>query len=97
MCLLLALAAPGVARATVAPVTLAGQEPVPRAGEGTPPRQAVCCTLSVHGLVRPFTLPQLKSLLGRHGSLVAEGGFWIDRIKSHCYVSVSRTANSLIH
>ena len=38
-------------------------------------------------LVRPFTLNQLKDLLGKHGTLV-EGGFWIDKIKSHCYVVV---------
>ena len=38
-------------------------------------------------LVRPFTLNQLKELLGKHGSL-AEDGFWIDKIKSHCYVVV---------
>lgn len=36
-------------------------------------------------LVRPFTLNQLKELLGKHGTL-AEDGFWIDKIKSHCYV-----------
>lgn len=38
--------------------------------------------------VRPFTLGQLKELLGRTGTLV-EDGFWIDKIKSHCYVTVS--------
>lgn len=38
--------------------------------------------------MRPFTLGQLKELLGRTGTLV-EDGFWIDKIKSHCYVTVS--------
>lgn len=38
--------------------------------------------------VRPFTLGQLKELLSRTGSLVEEG-FWIDKIKSHCFVTVS--------
>lgn len=38
--------------------------------------------------VRPFTLGQLKELLSRTGTLV-EDGFWIDKIKSHCYVTVS--------
>lgn len=37
--------------------------------------------------VRPFTLGQLKELLNRTGSVVEEG-FWIDKIKSHCYVTV---------
>ncbi|XP_020622602.1 apoptotic chromatin condensation inducer in the nucleus-like isoform X2 [Orbicella faveolata] len=44
--------------------------------------------LHVKNLVRPFTLNQLKDLLGKHGTLV-EGGFWIDKIKSHCYVVYS--------
>ncbi len=38
--------------------------------------------------MRPFTLGQLKELLSRTGTLVEEG-FWIDKIKSHCYVTVS--------
>jgi len=42
----------------------------------------------VKNLVRPFTLNQLKDLLGKHGTLV-EGGFWMDKIKSHCYVVYS--------
>lgn len=43
--------------------------------------------------VRPFTLGQLKELLSRTGTLVEEG-FWIDKIKSHCYVTVSRSRGS---
>lgn len=38
--------------------------------------------------MRPFTLGQLKELLSRTGTLV-DDGFWIDKIKSHCYVTVS--------
>ena len=38
-------------------------------------------------LVRPFTLGQLKELLGRTGTLV-DSGFWINNIKSHCYATV---------
>lgn len=38
--------------------------------------------------MRPFTLGQLKELLNRTGTVVEEG-FWIDKIKSHCYVTVS--------
>ena len=43
---------------------------------------------SCYSQVRPFTLGQLKELLNRTGSMVEEG-FWIDKIKSHCYVTVS--------
>ena len=46
-------------------------------------------TLKFHSRwqVRPFTLGQLKELLGRTGTLVEEA-FWIDKIKSHCFVTV---------
>lgn len=41
--------------------------------------------LYITNLVRPFTLLQLKGLLARTGKIV-ENGFWIDKIKSRCYV-----------
>lgn len=51
----------------------------------SPPRHKQSCVLYITNLVRPFTLPQLKNLLQRTGRLV-ENGFWIDNIKSKCYV-----------
>lgn len=51
----------------------------------SPPRHKQSCILFITNLVRPFTLPQLKNLLQRTGRIV-EDGFWIDRIKSKCYV-----------
>lgn len=51
----------------------------------SPPRHKQSCVLYITNLVRPFTLPQLKNLLQRTGRLV-ENGFWIDRIKSKCFV-----------
>lgn len=54
----------------------------------SPARNPQSEVLHVKNLVRPFTLNQLKDLLGKHGTLV-EGGFWIDKIKSHCYVVYS--------
>lgn len=53
----------------------------------SPARRPPSNVVHVTGLVRPFTLGQLKELLGRTGTLV-EDGFWIDSIKSHCYVVV---------
>ncbi|KAL7287102.1 hypothetical protein TKK_0018721 [Trichogramma kaykai] len=41
--------------------------------------------LLIKNLVRPFTLNQIKELLSRTGTIV-ENGFWMDRIKSKCYV-----------
>lgn len=55
----------------------------------SPARYPPSCIVHVRNLVRPFTLNQLKELLSRTGTLI-EGGFWIDKIKSKCYVTVSR-------
>lgn len=41
--------------------------------------------LYITNLVRPFTVLQLKGLLARTGKLI-ENGFWIDNIKSRCFV-----------
>ncbi|CAH2208270.1 jg22347, partial [Pararge aegeria aegeria] len=51
----------------------------------SPPRHKQSSILYITNLVRPFTLPQLKNLLQRTGRIV-DNGFWIDRIKSKCYV-----------
>jgi apoptotic chromatin condensation inducer in the nucleus len=53
----------------------------------SPSRHPPSNVVHVTGLVRPFTLGQLKELLGRTGNLQPDG-FWIDNIKSHCYVVV---------
>lgn len=45
--------------------------------------------LYITNLVRPFTVVQLRDLLARTGSIVPEKGFWIDPIKSRCYVKVN--------
>lgn len=41
--------------------------------------------LYITNLVRPFTVLQLKGLLARTGK-ISENGFWIDKIKSKCFV-----------
>ncbi|XP_075149814.1 apoptotic chromatin condensation inducer acinus [Haematobia irritans] len=51
----------------------------------SPARNQASCVLYITNLVRPFTVLQLKGLLARTGKIV-ENGFWIDRIKSKCYV-----------
>lgn len=47
-----------------------------------PPSNIVFIT----NLVRPFTLLQLKDVLGKTGKIIEEQ-FWIDKIKSKCYTS----------
>ena len=46
------------------------------------------CVIEVRNLVRPFTLIQFKELLLRTGKInkIEDGGFWIDKIKSHAIV-----------
>jgi apoptotic chromatin condensation inducer in the nucleus len=51
----------------------------------TPSKRDFSNILYITNLVRPFTVLQLKGLLARTGKIV-ENGFWIDKIKSKCYV-----------
>ncbi|XP_034038354.1 apoptotic chromatin condensation inducer in the nucleus [Thalassophryne amazonica] len=69
-------------------VSITIDDPVRRAWHPSPPHGNVSSIVHICNLVRPFTLGQLKELLGRTGTMVEEG-FWIDKIKSHCYVTYS--------
>lgn len=51
----------------------------------SPAKHNPCNILYITNLVRPFTVLQLKSLLQRTGKIV-ENGFWMDKIKSKCFV-----------
>ena len=67
---------------------IAAEEPKASRRSPSPARSPESNIVHVVGLVRPYTLGQLKELLNRTGT-VAEDGFWIDKIKSHCYAIVS--------
>ncbi|XP_076018305.1 uncharacterized protein acin1a isoform X2 [Genypterus blacodes] len=69
-------------------VSVTIDDPVRTARQPSPPRGKISNIVHISNLVRPFTLGQLKELLGRTGALV-DDGFWIDKIKSHCYVTYS--------
>eukprot|EP00644_Phytophthora_capsici_P010701 jgi/Phyca11/542309/estExt2_Genewise1Plus.C_PHYCAscaffold_90116 len=43
-------------------------------------------TLRIDNFVRPFTLNAVKALVQEFGNYV-EGGFWMDAIKTHCFVT----------
>lgn len=61
---------------------------VPDIDEPRPPspaKHSPCDILFITNLVRPFTVLQLKGLLQRTGKIV-ENGFWMDKIKSKCFV-----------
>nr|XP_046237475.1 apoptotic chromatin condensation inducer 1b isoform X2 [Scatophagus argus] len=69
-------------------------DPVRTTRQPSPPHGKVSNIIHVTNLVRPFTLGQLKELLNRTGSLV-EDGFWIDKIKSHCFVTYATTEEAV--
>uniref|UniRef100_A0A8C1ED12 Uncharacterized protein n=1 Tax=Cyprinus carpio carpio TaxID=630221 RepID=A0A8C1ED12_CYPCA len=69
-------------------VSITIDDPVRTAKQPSPPRGMLSNIVHICNLVRPFTLGQLKELLNRTGTVVEEG-FWIDKIKSHCYVTYS--------
>ncbi|XP_072297107.1 uncharacterized protein acin1a [Eucyclogobius newberryi] len=75
-------------------VSITIDDPVRTARQPSPPRGDVSNIVHVCNLVRPFTLGQLKELLSRTGTLV-EDGFWIDKIKSHCYVTYSSSEEAV--
>merc|ERR1712154_247596 len=52
-------------------------------GSKTPARNPIDRVIRIAGLVRPFTVSQLKELLKRNGELDPDY-FWINDIKSHC-------------
>ncbi|XP_076829331.1 uncharacterized protein acin1a isoform X2 [Brachyhypopomus gauderio] len=69
-------------------VSVTIDDPVRTAKQPSPPRAKPSNIIHICNLVRPFTLGQLKELLHRTGTVVEEG-FWIDKIKSHCFVTYS--------
>ncbi|XP_074555237.1 apoptotic chromatin condensation inducer 1b isoform X2 [Halichoeres trimaculatus] len=75
-------------------VSVTIDDPVRTNRQPSPPHGKVSNIVHVTNLVRPFTLGQLKELLSRTGSLV-EDGFWIDKIKSHCFVTYATTEEAV--
>lgn len=47
----------------------------------------------VRNLTRPFTMGQLKELLNKYGRTL-DDKFWIDNVKSHCYVTYENIDNA---
>ncbi|XP_056224570.1 apoptotic chromatin condensation inducer 1b isoform X2 [Seriola aureovittata] len=75
-------------------VSVTIDDPVRTTRQASPPRGKVSNIIHVTNLVRPFTLGQLKELLNRTGTVV-EDGFWIDKIKSHCFVTYATTEEAV--
>ncbi|KAJ8011770.1 hypothetical protein DPEC_G00061710 [Dallia pectoralis] len=75
-------------------VSITIDDPVRSTKQPSPPRSEVSNIVHVSNLVRPFTLGQLKELLRRTGTILEET-FWIDKIKSHCYVTYGSKEEAL--
>ncbi|XP_028391657.1 apoptotic chromatin condensation inducer in the nucleus-like [Dendronephthya gigantea] len=76
------------------PSSSANGTPVKR--EVSPPRNPPSCAIHVSNLVRPFTQKQIMLYLSTFGA-VTEEGFWMNKIKSHCYIiygSVDEATNA---
>lgn len=74
-------------KSAVDPASNSVTVPATVARSPSPARNRASHVLFITNLVRPFTVLQLKGLLARTGKIVEEDGFWIDRIKSKCYVA----------
>lgn len=51
-----------------------------------PPQKPPTTSLRIDRFLRPFTLKAVQELLGKTGSVTS---FWMDQIKTHCYVTYS--------
>ncbi len=63
------------------------------ATSASPSKRPVSNVLHISNLTRPFTLPQLKELLSKYGRILRKGSddyFWINPVKSHCYVAFEK-------
>mmetsp|Transcript_28084 Transcript_28084/g.61478 ORF Transcript_28084/g.61478 Transcript_28084/m.61478 type:complete len:440 (-) Transcript_28084:150-1469(-) len=72
-------------RKEVAPVPLPVEEPVDQQREVPPSPRPASRFLRIDNFLRPFTKKQLLELLGETGT-IADNGFWMNAIKTHCYV-----------
>ncbi|GER42950.1 60S ribosomal protein L30 [Striga asiatica] len=62
------------------------KEEAPKERVVPPSRRVPTNSLRIDRFLRPFTLKQVQELLGKTGNVT---GFWMDQIKTHCYVSFS--------
>jgi apoptotic chromatin condensation inducer in the nucleus len=51
-----------------------------------PPNMEPTPALRIDNFMRPCTLPQVKQLLSQDGAVIKENCFWMNSIKTHCYV-----------
>ncbi|KAE8715820.1 Detected protein of confused Function [Hibiscus syriacus] len=57
-----------------------------------PSQKAPTTSLRIDNFIRPFTLKAVQELLGKTGTVMS---FWMDRIKTHCYVTYSTVEEAI--
>lgn len=57
-----------------------------------PPQKTPTTSLRIDRFLRPFTLKAVQELLGKTGSVTC---FWMDQIKTHCYVTYSSVEEAI--
>ncbi|KAL7089953.1 hypothetical protein ACP275_12G009300 [Erythranthe tilingii] len=84
----------------VTPKSLSGPASIPTVNEASSPKERIVPpsskppsnSLRIDRFLRPFTLKAVQELLGKTGTVTS---FWMDQIKTHCYVSYSSVEEAL--
>lgn len=66
--------------------SIGGSNEPPKEREVPPSSKAATNSLRIDRFLRPFTLKAVQELLGKTGTVTS---FWMDHIKTHCYVTYS--------
>ncbi|KAE8704905.1 hypothetical protein F3Y22_tig00110432pilonHSYRG00020 [Hibiscus syriacus] len=66
--------------------------PTPKERDVPPSQEPPTSSLRVDNFVRPFTLKAVEQLLGKSGTVTS---FWMDHIKTHCYVTYSSVEEAI--
>ncbi|XP_039031001.1 uncharacterized protein LOC120165583 [Hibiscus syriacus] len=66
--------------------------PTPKEQDVPPSKKPPTTSLRVDNFIRPFTLKAVEQLLGKTGTVTS---FWMDHIKTHCYVTYSSVEEAI--
>ncbi|KAK8717291.1 hypothetical protein V6N13_044564 [Hibiscus sabdariffa] len=67
-------------------------EDTPKEQDVPPSQKPPTTSLRVDNFLRPFTLKAVQQLLGKTGTITS---FWMDHIKTHCYVTYSSVEEAI--
>ncbi|XP_030534959.1 apoptotic chromatin condensation inducer in the nucleus [Rhodamnia argentea] len=79
-------------RPTFSRTNSAVSDDTPKERTVPPPQKPPTTSLRIDRFLRPFTLKAVQELLGKTGSVTS---FWMDQIKTHCYVMYSSVEEAI--